>query len=597
MTPLRRSAAFVAFLVIFCNPIIKDRTATITVSALVSKINHKRQSTREGRIHENNNKILPPLSDTIIHVGNLDWKLPVDDVSGMITQAIIAKVVSEDDGNDNGLDGGSFAFEVKVVELPVPKRKRDEGKFHQGSAKVSFASAGNARLAMEALQQQQCCLEASNGTTNAKDWKVRWAPRSALLGAKQQRSEALSPERIEHRKKRAEKYARKRKRVAEATDQVIESLLAKLDLDDSCSADRDLLTNRIPVLEAPLLDWNTCPEDIDPMGGGRIRTGTQRGERKRAAVEAFLEVAREFLLTALDTDIERGNNDSDINDNDGGDNNSAAARDRPRRTVADLGCGAGNLTVPLAWWLKQLGFNVLGVDINDQALTLLSERAKRLGITIRTLQTDLLKLSSFNNNQDPDAYCDNTSDLSGCAAVVSLHACGAASDLSMAAAVRHNLPFAISPCCIGKISTERTRKPANGRMLPKTFLTSAERSAAPPTVVSYPRSAWLGKALPYQDDYKLLAAAADYGVGGDSNSAGNKGEVDERELARRKRCRLSKKIIEIDRLQWAKENGYCIRLLEMPRIGPLYPKRELLLGAKEGSFAASKLSQLPTVVL
>ena len=571
MTLLRRSAAFVAFLVVFYSPIIND--TTITVSALVSKINNQQQSTREGRIHESNNKILPPLSDTIIHVGNLDWKLPVDDVSGMITKAIIAKVVSVDDNNNNGPYAGSF--EVKVAELPVKKRKRDEGKFHQGSARVSFSSAGNAMLAMEALQQKEY-LEAS-------DWKVRWA---TALDAKQQRSSeeppapvVLSPERIEHRKKRAEKYARKRKRVAEATDQVIESLLSTLD-DYSCSADKDLLTKPTPVLEAPMLDWNACPKDIDPMGGGGIRTGTQRGERKRAAVEAFLEVVREFLkLIDIDTDIECD-------------------------TVADLGCGAGNLTVPLAWWLKQLGFNVLGVDINDQALALLSKRAERLGIHIRTLHADLLKLSSFNDNQDPDADCGNTSDLSNCAAVVSLHACGAASDLSMAAAVRHNLPFAISPCCIGKINTERiARIPANGKMIPKIVLTSAERSAAPPTVVSYPRSAWLGKVLPCQDDYKLLAAAADYGVGvgggdgdGNSNCDGN-GEVDERELARRKRCRLSKKIIEIDRLQWAKENGYCVRLLEMPRIGPLYPKRELLLGAKEGSFAASKLSQLPTVVL
>ena len=566
MTLLRRIAAFVAFLVVFYNPIIKD--TTITVSALLSESNNRQQSTREGRINESNNKILPPLSDTIIHVGNLDWKLPVDDVSGMITQAISPKVL---EGN-GGLDGSSF--EVKVAELPDKKRKRDEGKFHQGSARVSFSSAGDARLAMEALQQQQ----QQQQSLETSDWKVRWA---TALDAKHQRSSkespvpvVLSPERIEHRKKRAEKYARKRKRVAEATDQVIESLLSNLDIDGSCSADKDLLTNPTPILEAPLLDWNTCPQDIDPMGGGGIRTGTHRGKRKRAAVEAFLEVVREFLK-AIDIDA-----------------------DTERNTVADLGCGAGNLTVPLAWWLKQLGFNVLGVDINDQALALLSKRAEKLGINIITLHADLLKLSSFNDNQNLSADCGNASDLSDCAIVVSLHACGAASDLSMAAAVRHSLPFAISPCCIGKISTERTeRMPANGKMLPKNISTSAERSAAP-KAVSYPRSAWLGKVLPRQYDYKLLAAAADYGVGsGDSNSSNDNREVSERELARRKRCRLSKKIIEMDRLKWATENGYCVRLLEMPRIGPLYPKRELLLGAKEGSFAASKLSQLPTVVL
>ena len=127
-------------------------------------------------------------------------------------------------------------------------------------------------------------------------------------------------------------------------------------------------------------------------------------------------------------------------------------------------------------------------------------------------------------------------------------------------------------------------------MPPTSLLTSVERSAAP-TTVSYPRSIWLNKALLSFEDYQLLAAAADYGVPTDSKVDG---VVDEQDLARRRRCKISKKIIEIDRLQWAKENGYYIRLLEMPRIGPLYPKRELLLGAREESHAALKLSQLAT---
>jgi hypothetical protein len=128
-------------------------------------------------------------------------------------------------------------------------------------------------------------------------------------------------------------------------------------------------------------------------------------------------------------------------------------------------------------------------------------------------------------------------------------------------------------------------------MPPKqSFTTSADRSGAP-SEVSYPRSDWLKTILPSRDEYKLLASAADYGVGGSCDEA-----VDTAELERRRRCRLSKKIIELDRLRWAKEHGYFVRLLEMPRIGPLYPKRELLLGAREGSPAAEKLLQLSIVV-
>ena len=89
--------------------------------------------------------------------------------------------------------------------------------------------------------------------------------------------------------------------------------------------------------------------------------------------------------------------------------------------------------------------------------------------------------------------------------------------------------------------------------------------------------------------YTLLSSAADYGVAGNSADAENNEEQE-----RRRRWKLSKRIVEMDRLQWAKERGYHVRLVELPRIGPFYPKRELLLGAKIGSIAATKIAQLAT---
>jgi SAM-dependent methyltransferase len=561
MTPSRRqSAAIFAFAVIFGNPGF-DESA---VAALVTKVHHNRPIRND--IHETKNESLPPLSDTIIHVGNLDWKLPIHDVSRRITQAI--GMCSEDDPNADIHDD---SFQVTVAELPVPRRKRDEGKFHNGSAKVSFSSRGDAKQAMEALLLR----------ANHNSWKVRWAvvePPNAHENETETETVAETLERVEHRKRRAEKRIRARQKVARATDIAIESVLEHLERDE-----KKLLTMPTPVLKAPTLDWENCPENIDPTRGGKIRSGTQRGERKRAAVEAFLEVALEFLMADSINAANRNSKHADKT-------NPSSCK------IADLGCGAGNLTVPLAWWLKRLGVHVLGVDINDQALALLSQRADRLGIAIGTLHKDLLYLSSGYGDSD------NDDEWSECDAVVSLHACGAASDLSMEAAVRNELPFAISPCCIGKLSTERSKsnsninnnrisKPNHGRMPPKqSFTTSADRSGAP-SEVSYPRSDWLKTILPSRDEYKLLASAADYGVGGSCDEA-----VDTAELERRRRCRLSKKIIELDRLRWAKEHGYFVRLLEMPRIGPLYPKRELLLGAREGSPAAEKLLQLSIVV-
>ena len=499
--------------------------------------------------------VLLPQSDRIIHIGNLDWTLPIADVSDIILQAAgIESGATDEDVHDIARANVNVTFS----ELPVPRRKRDEGKFHGGSAKLAFETAEEAKMAMEALQAF------SDSHTGQEELRFRWAtiPKDSdhNIAVKE-----LSAEMIQRRKDRAESYARRRQRVAEKTDEVIQKSLAALqdmNMNTGTSTDLNMIDNmNIPVLNADRLNWSTCPEEIDPVRGGGIRKGTDRGERKQAAVEAFLLVVQAALL----------DEDEDVGA-------------KQRRFIADLGCGAGNLSIPLAWWLQKQGFGVLGIDINGQALDMLEKRASRAGIPIETLEQDLLVLMSTNTDDDSSAV--EVRQLSDCAAVVSLHACGAASDMSMYAAIANNLPFAISPCCIGMVNKSRSQSiiPVPGRM---PNLSPGERSAAPPEI-SYPRSMWLNRAVSLEE-YQMLAAAADYGVGS------SKEEVDEQELARRRRCRTAKQIVEIDRLQWAKEKGYYIRMMEMPRIGPLYPKRELLLGAKIGSSAASRISQLPTI--
>jgi hypothetical protein len=159
--------------------------------------------------------------------------------------------------------------------------------------------------------------------------------------------------------------------------------------------------------------------------------------------------------------------------------------------------------------------------------------------------------------------------------VVSLHACGAATDLAIAAAVGSEIPFCVSPCCIGNVN--RNRQYDNG------MPASAERSAAP-VEITYPRSVWL-QSIVNGDEYSLLAAAADYSshLSDDKNA---------QEAARRQRSRAAKQIVELDRLQWAKEKEYTVRLMELPRIGLLYSKREVLLGAPAKSQAAERISKL-----
>jgi hypothetical protein len=151
----------------------------------------------------------------------------------------------------------------------------------------------------------------------------------------------------------------------------------------------------------------------------------------------------------------------------------------------------------------------------------------------------------------------------------------------IAAAFVDSLPFAVSPCCIGKVKNGR-RHPGN---MPS-FYHSATTGGSPRAEISFPRSVWLQEAVT-PNEYQLLAAAADYG--------GSESVFDTNEFNRHQRCRETKRIVKLDQLRWAQERGYYVRMVELPWIGPHYLKRELLLGAKEGSEAASRIRCLPVL--
>jgi hypothetical protein len=81
-------------------------------------------------------------------------------------------------------------------------------------------------------------------------------------------------------------------------------------------------------------------------------------------------------------------------------------------------------------------------------------------------------------------------------------------------------------------------------------------------------------------EYPFILTAADYSIGKNYNA----GQL--------QRGKASKRIVEMDRLKWAEEKGdYYTRVVDIPRLG-IYPKRELLLGAKRGTLAAQRISSL-----
>jgi len=310
--------------------------------------------------------------------------------------------------------------------------------------------------------------------------------------------------------------------------------------------------------KAALLDGSEAPlppaEVVDPervllraqRAGHRRRNNATRVARRTALVARFRDVPEPRVLVCGRARAPRSGADHvDETVEGGGLVDARAARKRtqvdgfraampallagaPARRGVDFGSGAGNLALGL---LREGAGDaggldaIVAVDINKEAIRLLGLRAP--AGRIRCLCADAARL---------DAGV-----VGGADCVVSLHGCGALSDLAMDAAIAARLPFAISPCCIGAGLYRREDMKANG-----------DANGARPDSVSYPRSKWLADRLTGDDSYADLASAADYGTSPADT-------VEARDLQRR-----AKRLVEADRLAYARERGYSTRLLDLP---------------------------------
>jgi hypothetical protein len=291
--------------------------------------------------------------------------------------------------------------------------------------------------------------------------------------------------------------------------------------------------DRIDIInfQAPSIDWVSYPE-VDPVASGKLQPDTTRARRKRRQVEAFVHVCKEITRATR-----QHNNDVEV--------------EKGQTCIIDCGSGAGNLSIPL----HELVGGVLAIDVNDIALLRLKARCPSL----QTLCTDLASDITL----PPNA-----------AIVTSLHACGAATDLSIGLAIRNNLPFCMSPCCTAKAIVTRN---VNVKYGPNV---SSQRSGAPDTI-TYPRSVWLTEQLLNPaSDYSNLAKIADLGLGPQIT------------VEQRAHQSLAKLTIELDRLVGvAEQTDYLVRLVRI-RDHEDYGKAELLLGAPRDSEAARVIQDL-----
>ncbi len=374
----------------------------------------------------------------------------------------------------------------------------------------------------------------------------------------------------------------------------------------SSTASKSLLatiySDTTPTLTIPQssnICWDEIHPTLDPITGGRIGNDNKytnknrRGVRKRGQIQAFHFILSSILNTCYVKPCLFGG---------------------VGVTIIDAGCGAGNLAIALGGLLQfsshnaNMNLNILAVDVNNEALNRLSQRvapstsesAQQLLPSQTTLTTCCSDLADYEYIQ---SYIPPHHDV----IVVSLHACGAASDMAMNLAFQcNNAPFVICPCCTAKSLTRRDvnlissedESINNTDMLSKSQIivnpqASHYRSGATADI-QYPRSHWLKTKLSSSsssndDGFALLAKVADVGLGPQT-------PTQQREQQRR-----AKRIIEFDRLMSASErqHGYDTRLMriddqdEDPRVYS-YGKGEILLGALKGSLAAKVLMRLPS---
>jgi hypothetical protein len=319
----------------------------------------------------------------------------------------------------------------------------------------------------------------------------------------------------------------------------------------------------VPTLQIPprsRINWDDVDPVLDPMQGGKIRV-SDRGLRKRAQVDAFHYV----LSSLVDAKIQ-----------------NTKEKLLTGITIIDAGCGAGNLAVALSGLFssQRERVNILAVDVNEQALQRLEERSQCFSSRNAQLETcceDLANYDSISSRITPDQNV----------IVMSLHACGAASDMAMNLAFRcNNAPFVICPCCTAKSLTKRSEVQNGGAVFDPTA--SFQRSGAS-TDILYPRSSWLRSKLDLselsssvEEQYTILAKVADVGLGPQT-------PAQQRQTQNR-----AKKVIELDRLLSASENhDYDVRLVILPEHNPLvYGKGDLLLGAHKGSAEAGVMQAI-----
>lgn len=284
---------------------------------------------------------------------------------------------------------------------------------------------------------------------------------------------------------------------------------------------------------------------------------------------------------------------------------NSSSNDGDRIKIVDFAGGTGHLALPLALLLPKC--EIILVDLKATSLELVHEKAKDL--TTSTIMVpesqenmETVSVNHTGKNEDDNINYDATikkkkkkkrpkptgasrdidvtchsNTLRQCKHLtnlytfhgsissyaenndfdigLSLHCCGEGTDLVLRACGEANAHFVVSPCCVGKLSSQKNN--------PYIYHATAKNEAT----VSYPQSSSFCQIIPNRDKFDSLAKAADYS------------DIDEMRSNRNATRRTAKALLESDRLFFMKERyGYDEVVLTRMSPWEASPKNDILLG-------------------
>ena len=280
--------------------------------------------------------------------------------------------------------------------------------------------------------------------------------------------------------------------------------------------------------------------------------------------------------------------------------------DKERRiNIVDFAGGTGHLALPLALLLPKC--NIILVDLKATSLELVHEKAKELTSSPIDYSVDSTKSSDnhgdtetihFDNNtkkrkkttkrnkpagasKDIDVtshsntirqctYIKNLYTYHGSISTyakehhfdigLSLHCCGEGTDLVLRACGEAKANFVVSPCCVGKLSSQKQN--------PYVYHATSSNDET----VSYPQSSTFCKLISNRDKFDSLAKAADYS------------SMDDMRTKKNATRRTAKALLESDRLLFMKEKyGYDDVVLTRMSPWEASPKNDILIGWFDGN--------------